>query len=254
MSEADRVVNVVNMCGFDSGLGKEINESVLRRFPSSLEVAFAEDSALVLSGVSNDRRSTFKNELERWEIQRPAKKDLSTTANKALLNAMYYQMLFSQKRAQRLPLRNCRFVFKSETDEVVQHGVELLFIHSLVFIRAKAPHLVSRDEPPVDSKSTEKCISGFQGEFGFVVNFDREHVHVLTPFAFGSAQQSQFEIQKSDQICLDLDQQTLAHLAGPLPHAVSLESLPFKGLKLSKKISTKLRKKISKRRNTHRPK
>lgn len=245
-------MNVINMCGFDSGLGKEINESILGGFPSSLEIAFVDGDVVTLSGIVADKKSVFKNELRRWEIQKPGKSETLSMDNKSLLNVMYFQMLLAQNNIERLPMENCKFIFKSEEDETIQHGIELLFIHSLVYIQRKPSSLKLSEKSPIEPGLADLEDCSYQGEFGFVINFDGKFVHVLTPFAFCSPNESRFEILKSAQICLDLDQQVLAQMKSPNSNSEEPENLPFKGLKLSKKISTKLRKKISKRKNTRR--
>ena len=240
VSEDTHTINIINMCGFDSGLGKELNNSIISAFPSCLEIKL-ENENMVLNGVKSSRGGVFRQKLDSDLLLYSKGKDNS--GRKLLLNQMYFQMLVSQKQVLKLEINKCQFLLIGEENKKIHFGIELLFIHSLVFVKRKP------------RKQGLKGVNNFdksqQGEFAFVINFDKEFVYLLSPFEFQENENYFFEISKSPNLCLDLDQQFMSMLNPHYPQQILKGKLilPFKGLKLSKRISTKLRKKISKRKN-----
>jgi len=235
------------MCGFDSGFGEEINNSIIRSFPSSIELSFYENNFLKMTGIESNSKLIFKNDIQEWELIKYPTRINFANEKKSILNLMYYQMILNQKHILQLPLKICQFILKYEKQERIKIGIELLFIQSLVYIEKKTQ---KSSLPLVSNEESSKQKIDYEGEFGFVINFDKENVHILTPFPFDSQKNSFFKIYKSSLLCLDLDQTVINNFH---PHKQLDQSkdlnLPFKGLQLPKKISTKLRKKISKRKN-----
>ena len=240
------------MCGFDTGLGKEINESIVKAFPSCIEInlSLQSENLIILSGVKSNKGLIYKNIITNYHIDQYNTSSKSSN-NKSILNQMYFQMLISQKNIVKLPFKLCKFILKSENDELINIGIELIFIHSLVYIENK--QIINKSDQYISSLNCEESNvnqNQYQGEFGYVINFDKEFVYLLTPFDLEYSNNSYYKISKSSNLCLDLEKPFITMMNPSLNEndIINLD-LPYKGLKLNKKISTKLRKKISKRKN-----
>jgi hypothetical protein len=245
VGEQDRVINVINLSGFDSSLGREMNDSIIKSFPSSIEISLSQEHGIQMKGLKTSPKVKFENEMGKWESCAFGNRSKDMSDRKALLNVMYHQMLLMQDNVLKIPFSNSRFYLQTESKERVNFGVELLFMHSLVHISRES----SSGEPRMN-KLGNASMRKVEGDFGFVVNFDSEHVFILSPFNLDPVKEDMFEIIKSPDLCLELNQELMMRLDPSLKENKTVEiDLPFKNLQLSKKISTKLRKKISKRKN-----
>lgn len=211
-----------------------MNDSIIRFFPNSIEIECAADYSIKMFGIKTSLNAIFRNDLFKSKLE-PFQKNSNPQDKKRLLKEMYNQMLLTQQNITKIPMKKCKFFLKKDTQSEVTLGKELLFIHSLVYLEKNNVH-----------KKIKKS------EFSFIVNFDKHHVYLLTPLSLEVEEGDRFNLVKSPQLCLDLDPKFLLSMSkgqASLSEELLLPDLPFKNLQLSKGISTKLRKKISKRKN-----
>ena len=245
------------MCGFETGLGKYMNDKIIKHSRNSLEIIFKRTTSsnnsstasqsesqnqLIICGHLGNRKSFRKgNCLAEFNLESFSNQTIIQRNQKVILsNLLITQMIFTQKKAMKISLSDSKFFLISENKRRIYSGIELLFISSLVFVKTKNSNL-------------EEVFT-----FAYVQNFDDHYIYLLSCIHLPS-ENNQVEITKSSHISLNLEVvfnesvkseglNTL-HPVSSISHQGKATKMiyPFQGLELSKKVSTKLRKKISKR-------
>ena len=232
-----------------------MNDQIIKQFPQSLELTFKSGSSLILSKTKSRQNRIVRKLINQMSLDTLKYHKPNNPHKKRDYQIFLNQFLLTIPEKREIKISKCKFYLRSENIERIISGIELIFIHSLVHISMLY----------IDSNNRQAKKS----TFGYVIDFDYPdqkndnndakdtNMKILAPFWFSPEKLIGYEICRSVYLNVEPNSKYLSDLSssgnkgssGSNQNSADQSLLLFTGLTFVKKVSAKLRKKISKRKN-----
>lgn len=136
------------MSGFDSGFGKYINDQIISKFPKSIEIHLEDKNSITINKIETKNFRLIRKKIESFSITLRPNKKTNNQHEKRHYQIFLNQFLLTVPEKRTIDFKSCKFYLKGRNTQRIFSGIELSFIHSLIYIRiiylSKENHKISK--------------------------------------------------------------------------------------------------------------